>query len=104
MLRADVDLELSDLCTTKPVARKHALDRFAQHFGRPALELLAQRTAPEPTGVTRMAVVHLLVKLVAGDLDLLRVDDDDEIAGVDVRGVFRLALAAQRLGDARREP
>ena len=35
--------------------------------------------------------------------DLLRVDDDDEVAGVDVRRVLRLVLAAQRVGDVRRE-
>jgi hypothetical protein len=42
--------------------------------------------------------------LLAGDPDLLRVDDDHEVAGVDVRGVGGLALAAQRVGDARRQP
>ena len=35
--------------------------------------------------------------------DLLGVHDDDEIAGVDVRRVLRLPLAAQRVGDARGE-
>ena len=51
-----------------------------------------------------MAVVHLLVELVPGDLDLLRVDDHDEVTGVDVRRVLRLPLAAQGVGDARRKP
>jgi hypothetical protein len=36
-------------------------------------------------------------------VDLLRVDDDDEVTGVDVRRVDRLALAAERVGDTRRE-
>ena len=48
-------------------------------------------------------MVHLLVELVPGDVDLLGVDDDDEVAGVDVRGVLGLALAAQRVGDLRRK-
>jgi hypothetical protein len=48
-------------------------------------------------------VVHLLVELVTGDADLLRVDDDDEVAGVDVRGVLRLVLAAQRVRDRGRQ-
>ena len=46
-----------------------------------------------------MAVVELLVALVARHRDLLGVDDDDEVAGVHVRRVGRLALAAQRVGD-----
>src|SRR4030095_14795398 len=50
-----------------------------------------------------MAVVELVVKLVAGDRDLLRVDDDDEVAGVDVRRVLRLRLAAQRVCDLGRQ-
>src|SRR5690606_16834696 len=40
-------------------------------------------------------VVHLVGQLVAGDVDLLGVDHDDVVAGVDVRGVDRLVLAAQ---------
>jgi hypothetical protein len=36
-----------------------------------------------------------LFGLVAGDADLVGVDDDDEITGVDVRRVNGLVLAAQ---------
>src|SRR3546814_14031316 len=43
------------------------------------------------------AVVHLVGQLVAGDVDLLGVDHDDVVAGVDVRGVDRLVLAAQAM-------
>ena len=50
-----------------------------------------------------MAVIELLVELVAGDVDLLRVDHDDEVTGVDVRRVLRLVLAAQRVRDRRSE-
>src|SRR5262249_41688322 len=35
--------------------------------------------------------------------DLVGVHDDDEVAGVDVRGVARLALAAQAIGDLGRQ-
>src|SRR3546814_8399969 len=43
------------------------------------------------------AVVRFVVQLVAGDVDLLGVDHDDVVAGVDVRGVDRLVLAAQAM-------
>src|SRR4051812_11427863 len=101
MLGAGVDLQLLDLGAREAVAGQHPLDGLAQHLGRPALELVAQRPALEPARVARVAVVHLRVELVTGDVDLLRVHDDDEIARVDVRGVLRLALAAQRVGDLR---
>jgi hypothetical protein len=44
------------------------------------------------------------VELRAGHGDLLRVDHDDEVPGVDVRRVRGLALAAQRVGDLGGEP
>ena len=53
--------------------------------------------------IAGVAVVQLLRALVARDRDLLGVDDDDEVAGVDVRRVGRLALAAQRVGDLGRQ-
>src|SRR5581483_3013778 len=77
---------------------------LAQDFGRLPLELHAQRTLAQAAGVAGVPVIHLLVQLVAGHRDLLRVHDDDEVAGVDVRREGRLALPAQALGDHRREP
>src|SRR5215210_1491434 len=50
-----------------------------------------------------MAIVDLVVQLLAGHRDLLGIDDDDEIACVDVRRELRLALAAERVRDAGRE-
>ena len=46
-----------------------------------------------------MAVVDLVLGLVAGDAQLVDVDDDDEVAGVHVRRVDRLVLAAQAQRD-----
>src|SRR3546814_6154480 len=43
------------------------------------------------------AVVRFVVQLVVGDVDLLGVDHDDVVAGVDVRGVDRLELAAKAM-------
>src|SRR5439155_10059301 len=45
----------------------------------------------------------LAVELVAGELHLLRVDDDDEVTGVEVRCERRLVLAADDRRDARGE-
>ena len=48
--------------------------------------------------VAAVIPVELLFFLAAGQLDLRRVDDDDVIAGVDVRRVDRLVLALQQAG------
>src|SRR3954453_18989207 len=41
VLRAGVDLQLGELLSCETVARQHALDRFTDHLGGPALELVA---------------------------------------------------------------
>ena len=48
-----------------------------------------------------MAEILLVERLVAGHADLARVDDDDEITGVDVRRVLGLVLAPKTQGDFR---
>src|SRR5579859_5312083 len=103
MLGAGVDLELRDLLPREPVLREHPLDGDAEHLGRAPVELLAERAALEPARIPGVPVVPLLVELVARDLDLLRVHDDDEVTGVDMRRELRLALAAERVGDLRRQ-
>ena len=45
MIRAGVDLQLVQLLPREAVPREHALDRLADHFGRPALELVARASA-----------------------------------------------------------
>src|SRR2546421_595792 len=62
MLRAGVDLELVDLLARQAVLREHPLDRRTEHFGRAALELLAERAASQAPRVAGMPVVALLVE------------------------------------------
>src|SRR5437762_4407255 len=103
MLGAGVDLQLRQLLAAEPVARQHPAHRLAEHLRRQPVELLAQRPLAEAARIAGVAVVHLVVELVPRDRDLLRVHDDDEVAGVDVGRELRLALAAQAVGDLRRE-
>ena len=58
----------------------------------------------EAARVVRVGRVGLRVPLLAGEPDLLGIDDDDELAGVDVRRVFGAVLAAQDVGDLDRQP
>ena len=53
-----------------------------------------------PVGVP---VINLLVELGAGELDLFGVDNDHEVAGIEVRRVVRFVLAAQKTCDLGRE-
>src|SRR5215203_4000191 len=101
VVRPGVHLQLGQLLAGEAVARQHPLDGLADDFLRLALEHLSQGAGLDPAGVAAVAVVGLLRELVAGDADFLRVDDDDEVTGVDVGRVLRLALAAQRVGNLR---
>src|SRR5688572_30467094 len=104
MLRPDVDAELPKLRASEPIPGEHAPDCLAQHLRGTSFELLPQRAAAEPARIARVAVIDLVVELLARHSNLFRVHDHDEVARVDVRRVLGLALAAQRVGDAGREP
>src|SRR5690606_33254533 len=90
-----VDLELLVHRAAEGILRQHALDGDLDDALRVALQRLAEGFSLEVADVPGEAVVHLVGQLVAGDVDLLGVDHDDVVAGVDVRGVDRLVLAAQ---------
>ena len=104
VLAACVDLELLDLLGGQLVLGQHALDRSGDHVLGLDGQHLAQGLFLEPTGMVGVLVVHLLVELLAGDLNLLGVDDHDEIAHVHVGGEFGLVLAAQANGNLRCQP
>ena len=103
VLGAGVDLELPQLLAREAVTGEHPLDRLADHLLGSALEHLAEGPRAQPAGVAAVAVVDLVLELVPGHRDLLRIDHDHEVTGVAVRRVLRLALAAQRVGDLGRQ-
>ena len=101
MLRTGVDAQVLHLLTAQRTARDHALDRLGQHaLGVVTIEDLVRRTLLDPAGVAGVPVVGLGIALVAGQADLLGVDDHDVIAAIHVWGVGRLVLAAQDVGHA----
>jgi hypothetical protein len=71
------------------------LTAFSSARPREALLHLGEVGLADAAGVAGVAVVHLVLSLVAGHAQLLGVDHDDVVAGVDVRGVDGLVLAAQ---------
>ena len=101
VLRTGVDAQVLHLLTAQRTARDHALDRLGQHaLGVVTVEDLVHGALLDPTGVAGVPVVGLGIALVAGQADLLGVDDHDVIAAIHVRGVGRLVLAAQDVGHA----
>ena len=103
MLRPGIHLQLAEHGASQGIARQHALDGVRQDAFRMLLAQLAHRRALDPARIAGVAVVYLVRLLLAADANLLRVDDDDEVAGVHVRRVGSLVLAAQAMGDLARQ-
>src|SRR5690606_12359662 len=98
VLGACVDLELGQLLTTEGGLGNHAADRLLDSLLRALGKQLGVGLAPKATGEAGVPVGELLLGLGAGEGDLVGVDDDDEVTGVDVRREDRLVLAAQQRG------
>ena len=92
-----VHLELLEHLAAELVLGEHAPDGLLDDLAGVLVQLLADRRRGETAGVAGVAVHQLVGQLVAGERDLLRVDDDDEVTGVHVRGEGRLVLAAQQV-------
>ncbi len=69
---------------------------------RPSSDL-ARGALLDAAGMAGVPVVHLVGVLLAGERDLLGIDDDDVVAVIDMRGEGGLVLAAQAVGDDGRE-
>ena len=103
-----VNLELPINRATEFVVRNHPANRVLHDQlrmpGAAGADVFGFVAADE----AGKAHVTLLLFLFAGEADLLRVDHDDEVAGVDVGGVDRFLFAAEEIGgfdrDADRGP
>ena len=99
VLGTGVDLELLEKLGGQAVLRQHAFDCGGDDVFRLLCQHLAQGLFLQTAGMVGVLVIHLLVELLSGNLDLIGVDNDDEVAHVHVGGEFRLVLATQTGGD-----
>ena len=100
MLGAGIEAQVAHLLAAKRTPRDHALNGFFQNALRKAtFQNLRRRDALNPTGIARVLIIDLLAELAAGEAHLIRIDDDDIVTAIDVRGIAWLMLAAQDVGD-----
>ena len=89
------DAQLAKHCSTEGVLGQHTLYcQFDDSLGRFLLQIF-KRYAFQVADVPRVPVIHFILGLVAGNTYLGRVDNDYVVAGVHMRRVDRLVLAAQ---------
>jgi hypothetical protein len=103
VLGANVDLQLGELLAAQRGLRKHpAYCLFNGAYGV-LLEELGVGDSLQTTRVTRVTVSHLLVEFLTGQGHLVSVDDDDEVAHVNVVCEGCLVLATQKCSSVRGE-
>jgi hypothetical protein len=97
---AGVNAQILHLATTEWATRDHALDGLLKNALREAaFDDLASRTLLDAARITGVPVVLLVGVLLAGQHDLLGIDDDDVVAVVNMGCVGGLVLATQVHGD-----
>src|SRR5258708_30226024 len=93
---AGIDVEVDELHASKRAAGQYAFHRFLHDPLRKfALENRARGALLDATDIAGVMAIDLVFALLAGQHDFFRVDDDDIVAVIDVRGVGRFVLAAQ---------
>src|SRR5262249_34300397 len=105
MIRTGIDPQIAELDASERPAWQHAFHRLLDHaLGEFSFQDRARGPLLDAADEAGVVAVDLLLALAAGEHDLGRVDDDDVVAIVDVRGIGRLVLAAQPHRDNAREP
>ena len=103
MLVTDIDLELLQLVTAEAVLGEHSTDRLLNGANRVFVQQVGVADAAESTGVSRVAVGALLASFLTGENHLVRVQNNDVVAHVHVRGEGGLVLAAEQRGSVASE-
>src|SRR5437762_9470085 len=104
MLRALVDAQIAELLPPERTAREHALHGLLKHALREAaLENRLRAAFFDAANEPRVMVIDLLLALAAGEHNLVRIDNDDVVPVIDMRGVAGLVLPTQAHRDARGE-
>ncbi len=104
MLCTPIDLELLDHGVTERAFGQHALDcQFQRTAGVTRLHIL-EFGGVDAAGIAGVTVVGLVVGFVAGHTNFGGVDDNDEVTGIDVRGVDGFVFATQTEGHFAGDP
>src|SRR5215469_6891226 len=104
VLWARVHLELAQHLPAEGVLGEHALDRLLHGTLGALGHQFGVRNRVQATRVATVPVGHLVPQLVPAEGDLGRVDDDDEVPGVQMRREYWLVLATQQRSRLTSEP
>ena len=87
-----IDKELLVELTSQTILGQHAFNGKAEKIFGALLEKIFGSNGLDATNITGVTVVRLRFELVAGQLDLIRVDDDDLVTAINVGSVHGVVL------------
>lgn len=99
MCSARIDFQLTVHVATQRVLRQHAFDRGLDHALRGFSNQLFEVDRLDAARETGVGVVDFVGGFSTGYTNLLGIDNDDVIAGVNVRSVLSFMLATQTARD-----
>lgn len=100
MIRSGVNLQLEQLTSSQRPSWKHAFDGMGDEPLGVFLASFGHGREPAATGIFSVSEVALVLFLFPRQSNLLGVDHDDEITGVEMRRKDGLVLSAQHGGDS----
>lgn len=100
MLSTGVNFQLGELSGAESGVGEHSLNCTLDDCRRATLSQGLQGFLLESVREAGMPRINFLRFFLAGDFDLLGIDDDDEITRVNVGSELRLILASQDVGDS----
>ena len=95
--RTTIDAQTGQSGSAQAVLGQHTLDSLLDGEFRTLLHQGAIGNLFQAASPAGMVTIKLLSQLVASQHSLVRIDDDNEIAAVNMRGVLGLGLAAQQI-------
>ena len=101
MLRAGIHLQVREQLFAQTGLGQHAFDSLLDEEGRFLGQIVGGGGETLAAGIPGVTCVDLVGHFVARELHLLRVDDDDVVAAIDVGRVAGLVLASEDLRDLR---
>ena len=99
VFRTCIHFQFFDHGVTQGAFGQHAFHGFFQCAAGEFFLHLAEGALVDAAGEAGVAVVFFAFEFVAGYTQFVGVDDDDVVAGVNMRGVLGLVFAAQAAGD-----
>ena len=98
MFASCINLKVADYLASQAIVGQHACDCPSERISRVPLKQCVKRIFLEPTDETCIVAVLHVRRLVAGNLNLVGIDDYYKVSTQNVWFIRRLVLAAKNTG------